>query len=475
VVQAGLEGPSMPTYTQIRTASDLFPVHVVDDDGFPHAELTAYACRSPRHHSPRTARAYTGDVVAFASHAESDPAVLRQGWCLLGPPDEARRVVSHVLAMSMRCVLVVRRDRLGFETCSVKPTWQTGRSLERLLAALRSFYAVLRQHDLYPHANPMEADGARQAIEAEVRAEAEAFRRTHDRGRMPPESGVDAPATVVERRSSAAYFRLRGERWLPTVLDDSALMNDVLAAGEQWGWSLRETALVRVLFDAGPRISEACTLTLADWRPSSFLREVLACNKGSLGRRTKRLILTDRTVKVLCRYVDEERSRLDPRGRGLADFLRADAAELAGAPLFLTAAGTPLNPDHFRRDFWTPALQAAGIKLRCHQVRHWFVTQALSAIEAGARSEAQLVRDRQAFRELMAWKTDMLPVYDQAIRRHDLPRTAARIHAWIDRQGRRPLARKGVEAGCRAPVPTGPVPAEAAVMLEEMLGGGGGS
>lgn len=106
-------------------------------------------------------------------------------------------------------------------------------------------------------------------------------------------------------------------------------------------------------------------------------------------------------------------------------------------------------------------------------MRHWYVTQALSAIEACARSEAQRVRDRQAFRELMAWKTDMLPVYDQAIRRHDLPRTAARIHAWIDRRGRRPSARKDAGAGRRAP--TDPAASEAAAMLEEMLGGGGES
>lgn len=463
----------MPMYTQVRTASDLFSVHVVDEDGLPHVELTAYACRSPRHHSPRTARAYTGEVVAFASRAGSNPEVLRQGWRLLGPPHEARRVVSHVLATSMRCALVVGRDRLGFETCSVKPTWQAGRGLERLLAALRSFYAVLRLHGFYPHTNPMEADGARRAIEAEARAEAEAFRLAHGRGRMPPESGVDAPATVVERRGAAAYFRLRGERWLPVVLDDPALMDDVLAAGERWGWSLRETALVRVLFDAGCRVGEACVLTLADWRPGGFMREVLAPNKGSMGRRTKSLILSVRTVKVLCRYVDGERSHLDPRGRGLADFMRADADELAGAPLFLTSAGTALDPDHFRRDFWTPALQAAGIKLRCHQVRHWFVTRGLSAIEADAESEEQLKRDRQTFRELMGWKSDMLPVYDQAIRRHDLPRLAARVHASIERRGRRRPARKGAETGRRAPATTGPASSETAAMLEEMLGGGG--
>lgn len=464
----------MATYTRIRTAGGLFPVHVVDEDGLPHVELTAYACRSPQHHSPGTARAYTGEIVAFASRAESDPVVLRQGWRLLGPPDEARRVVSHVLSTGMHCVLAPGRHRLGFATCSVKPGARTDRELERLFAALRSFYEVLRLHGFYPHANPMEAHGARRAIEAEARAAAEAFRREHGRGRMPAASGVDAPIDAARGRNAAAYFRLRGERWLPAVLDDPALMNDVLAAGERWGWSLRETALVRVLFDAGPRVGEACALTLADWRPGGFLRELRACNKGSLGRRTKSLILTDRTAKVLRRYVDEERSKLDPCGRTSADFMRMGAAELAEAPLFLTAAGTTLDPDHFRRDFWSPALRAAGISLRCHQVRHWFVTRALSALQAGARSEAQLVRDRQAFRELMAWKSDMLPVYDQAVRRHDLPRTAARVHAWIDREGRR-AARGGNAARRGGVVPASPKPSEAAALLDDMLGGGGRS
>ena len=76
----------MAGYTRIRTASDLFPVHVVGEDGSPHLELTAYACRSPRHHSPRTAYAYTGEIVAFASRVESDRVVLREGWRAASSP-----------------------------------------------------------------------------------------------------------------------------------------------------------------------------------------------------------------------------------------------------------------------------------------------------------------------------------------------------------------------------------------------------
>jgi len=130
--------------------------------------------------------------------------------------------------------------------------------------------------------------------------------------------------------------------------------------------------------------------------------------------------------------------------------------------------------DHFRRNFWTPALRDAGIALRCHQVWHWFVTQALSAIHAGARSEAQLLRDRGAFRELMAWKSDMLPVYDQAVRRHDLPGTAARVHAWIDREGSRDRDREDAEAVRKAPGLARQVPSEAGALLDDMLSGGEG-
>jgi hypothetical protein len=94
----------MAPYTRVRAASDLFPIHVVDQNGLPHIELTAYACQSPRHHSSRTADAYTGEVVAFASHVERDMVVQRQGWHLFGPPEEVRRIVSHVLTTAMRCM-----------------------------------------------------------------------------------------------------------------------------------------------------------------------------------------------------------------------------------------------------------------------------------------------------------------------------------------------------------------------------------
>jgi|TARA_R110000796_G_scaffold229731_1_gene347204 integrase len=452
----------MQAYKILRT-DGIYPFHVVDQDGLPHLELTLYACIAPKYHSSRTARAYVKEVVAFASWTASHPVVIRQNWQLLGAPEQVRALLAFFFTSEMKCVVALGKDRLGFETRRIEPTWETGRRLERLLAALRSFYGALRLCGRYHYDNPMDADGARQRIEKERRRLVTAHIQTHGRGPMPPESGVDL---VREVRFSAAYFRLRGDKWLPEVLDDPSLMNAVVTAGDQWGWSMREMGLVRVLFDTGCRLHEACHLTMADWFHSRFMKELVSINKGSHGRRTKRLFITDRTVKVLQRYVDEQRVLFDPYQRNLAAFAKLPTELLRDIPLFLTKRGTPLDPDHFRRDYWAPALSSSGLQLRCHQVRHWFVTMALNDVHKRSRSEEELQNSRGAIRELMAWKTDMLPTYDQAIRRHNLPELAHHIHVRMEQEHSAALARKKKQSATKGTA----LKTASQQMLEEMLG-----
>lgn len=161
--------------------------------------------------------------------------------------------------------------------------------------------------------------------------------------------------------------------------------------------------------------------------------------------------------------MDEQRARLDPRGYGLSELAELPVEALHRIPLFLTRRGTSMNPDHFRRDYWAPALNAAGLQVRCHQVRHWFVTQALNDIHQRARSAEELQSLRGALRELMAWTSDMLPIYDQAIRRHNLPELAHRIHARIEREHRHDRARRS------QPAPRPESLTESQQMLDEML------
>src|SRR3546814_1768262 len=84
--------------------------------------------------------------------------------------------------------------------------------------------------------------------------------------------------------------------------------------------------------------SDVCSSDL--WVNSDFQNELRAISKGSHGRRVKRLFITQRTVKVLQQYVNEQRVILDPHGRSISDFSKPPLKTLESAPLFLTRLGT---------------------------------------------------------------------------------------------------------------------------------------
>src|SRR3546814_9724556 len=77
-----------------------FPVHVIDRLGLPHSELTLYACTANQIHSPKTARAYLREIVAYASWAETNPIVLRQNWQLLGRSEEHTSELQSLMRIS---------------------------------------------------------------------------------------------------------------------------------------------------------------------------------------------------------------------------------------------------------------------------------------------------------------------------------------------------------------------------------------
>jgi hypothetical protein len=115
------------------------------------------------------------------------------------------------------------------------------------------------------------------------------MREIAGRNPMPAISGVDAPNDI---RLSSNYFRYAGREWLPQSIDDPTFPSTVYAAGREYGWGLREFCIVRTLFESGARISEVIGLTAADWAVSRFLNQFSARNKGSLGVRTKRLVIS---------------------------------------------------------------------------------------------------------------------------------------------------------------------------------------
>src|ERR1700756_901427 len=152
-------------------------------------------------------------------------------------------------------------------------------------------------------------------------------------------SGVGPPTDI---RLSSNFFRCAGREWLPQSVDDPLFPSAVYAAGREYGWGLREFCIVRTLFESGARISEVIGLTAADWAVSRFLNHFSACNKGSLGVRTKRLVISHGLANLYRRYFDDtERGRLirDPHHcsmRDLQRILSEDPNCLSSIPLFLT-------------------------------------------------------------------------------------------------------------------------------------------
>ena len=414
---------------KIIKATAPFPFQVCDSLGMPHVELTLFACNAGKYLSETTAKSYTREIVHFASWIETDILCQRQGWTLLSPPDQVRALIIHFLNSKVKCVVAIGRDRSGFDTRRIEPTWETSRPVAKLLAALRIFFELLIERKLYAQRNPMEGDNAKELIAEQIKNTKAAFVSIHGRNPMPQESGVDDVRNI---RSTASYFRNTSKGWLPEVLDSPTLFSDVIACGELWGWSLREIAVARILFDTGCRIHEVCSLSLFGWSSSHFQKEILCINKGSHGRLSKRLYISDKTQKILIKYIEKERSLFPREPKIITELTKLPPKQLANMPIFLGRASHALAPDHFRRNYWTPALKNAGIKLRPHQVRHWFVTMALNDIKARAKSPEELQNLRSNLVALMAWRTDMISTYDQAMQHHNLPIIASELHLALE-------------------------------------------
>jgi integrase len=258
---------------------------------------------------------------------------------------------------------------------------------------------------------------------------------------MPAVSGVDPPSGI---RLSENYFRCVERQWQPRAIDDRDLPDLVYAAGKSYGWGLRELCIARMLFESGARISEICSLTAADWAHSRLGASFDAQNKGSHGERTKLLLVSQPTVKLLHKYFDGDadrracdRTRLTVRD--LLTLIDRGSAKLGDIGLFLTTRGTMLRARLFREYYWTPALRAVGLDVDPHQGRHWFVTNALRNIEASAAGETDLRRRKEELIHYMAWKPVSAHslLYEHVQRREAFLNTLTSIHDEMGRRSKR--------------------------------------
>lgn len=374
------------------------PFLVFDRQDRLHLPLTIFAKEAVTQVADATARTYLHAILPFFAYLELDEWQVRAGIHWDSSPELVRQAVNDYLVQRLRCK--VREHRLGFQLVAI--TAGTRSTIRVFLSALKLFYQVMRRRDYYSFPNPL--------VDTVSTAIADLEEHLDDRTqppRMPDISGVETPRR--KQRLSDSYFKLEGDAWVPQVVDDATLPGRVLAGGRCLkGWGLREECVTRILFESGGRISEVVGLTLGDWVARGMLQEANAFSKGSHCQRVKFLRFSNDTAKLLRRYCDEDRKKLDRHEYSLDDYLRLakrKQVELHTIPLFLTIHRTSLTAKTYRERFWNPACKAARIDADVHQARHWYVTMAIRQIYETSKTDGDVQRRLRELIEYMKWKS----------------------------------------------------------------------
>jgi integrase len=380
-----------------KGAAHQHPVLVFDLKNRLHVPLTIFAEEAVKRSSLGTARTYLRTAAAFFGWLEADDWQRQAHRRWNDAPENIRQAVQDYLVERLRCK--VKEHRTGFQLVSL--TEGTPSTVRIFLSALKLYYRVMQARNYYGYANPL-VDGVSATLAQIEDRLAEDAELPH----VPEISGVVAPRR--KRRLSDSYFKLVGETWVPQVIDDPQFPARIQAGGCRAGWHLREQCIVRILFESGGRISEVVGLTVGDWAARGLLQETQAFSKGSHGKRVKFLRFSAETAKLLRRYFDTERRRLDSNHYRLHDYLQAareKRKELYEVPLFLSRQGTPLRPKTFRDVYWNRACGQVGIEADVHQARHWYVTQAIRTIYETTRSEPAINRRLRELIEYMGWRS----------------------------------------------------------------------
>jgi integrase len=366
---------------------------VVDGQGHPHLALTRLYQQFRQELSDGTAHTYLQALLPYFSFLETDHwRRLRQDrWD--SPPESVRESVRDYLLTRLHCK--VRRYGM-YEM--VRLSAQSPSTVRVFLSALKRFYFCAKFSGLYGHAHPLTNPVVHLLEEVD---QEEAIPR-QSRPKMPPESGIEEPE---QKRTSDNYFRLVDDKWVPEPIDDFALHLRLIGGFEQAKVSRRDQVVIRMAYEAGARISELLTLTVGDWRKRGGKQEATACNKGSHGRRVKIIRFSMETAKLLHCYVNEDRARVDPHHRTLAQLSDQE-------PLFLSARRKPYSYDAFI-PHWERLCRTIGIDLNIHGLRHWHVCQMMRLIHEIAETPGEVERRKEEMVRYMAWRSsDTLQGYE---------------------------------------------------------------
>jgi integrase len=382
---------------EIREEFDLPEIICADPKGMPFLEgqLFYQWMRHDNDCMPATARSYLHAVLLFCTflwHAE--PPLNYDA-----PAQQIRKMVREYLRKRLGCAVVPHRNGnfLVKPSNIVMDEVNTNRpitfaSARLRLAALKRFYFWAKLEGRYSDPNPLEW------YERPIPAR-------EFKPHMPVQSGMVLPEP--RGRLTDTYFCFVGKDWEPQIIDDPKLRQHLLSAIK---WK-RDKIIVRILLDSGARVSEVLRLTVGDWRKKGQYRKAFTTNKGSRGVAIKEIWWSDETEILLRNYVHQERRRCDVGGRDLDELPDS-------APVFTNAQGNTYTYAAFYRN-WQEAMEEAHLKITPHQIRHWYVTMALTAI-ASEPDESKREGLRRRLIQYMGWRNPhSIEAYDHHIQKQD--------------------------------------------------------
>ena len=294
-----------------------------------------------------------------------------------------------------------------------RPHLVTPATARQYLVVARHFYDFVIERGLYPGPNPFAWPEGRQLHPVQ-------FVPT-----IPPLSGLSLP-NEKQGRSPDTYFCLVGDEWRPRIIDDPNLPRHFMPQFEY----RRDQLVVRILFESGARIGEVLALTIGDWRQFGLQARAAATNKGDGFIRVKQVWWSAETNMLLHYYVNHERVQCDELKRKLHDLPDREA-------IFLNVKGQAYTYHAFYHH-WRKTCRQVNIKLHPHQIRHWFVTMALSKIQSLPEVKQDL--EIQNLIAYMAWKN---PTTISAYQHHVKQTQFASTHRAISQ-----LVADGAQPGC---------------------------
>jgi hypothetical protein len=363
-----------------------------------------------------TARKYGNALRRFLTAAAARSADLP---ALFVAREPARRRITQLLARAGCRLDHHRLPDGGILVTAPEPLVPT---IDAALTTLSHLYDGLFERDHIAFANPVSGDG----------------------GTVPP--GGQPAAWLATR-----HFVLANRRVSLPRDDDPHCIAEVLDAARDWPPGIRLAA--HFAAGIGPRIGEVLDYVLRDWAAAGFQAELHCRNKGSSGRRTKRVHLAPEALSMLLDYVDGDRRRLT--AIGLDDLRRLWRADSANAvfdqPLLLNTLGRKIGYSLFNDHYFRPAMRARGIAKTPHWMRHEQTYEGLLAIDRIARDEAEREALIEDFAGLQGWSTGskMADYYAPQIndgRQRDLAHRLASELATPRARGLRPASAPGRSA-----------------------------